>query len=255
MRAQERGPLAENEQEKDVLARFPENKTPGAEEFAQLVSYVGEMENRLAEAVGELKNMRQEMQEAQSHSLKAVMQKSCQAMEESIADMRSRLNDLKDKIVSGCQNILSDFKQRGVDALAGISRFLGLKTMLEGIRETADKSIQTSNRAISGVESFSAEFHETGRHLKNMGRVLRGKELSETAKESGKAAGALKAVIWAERSCVSAIRNGAEKSLQSLERLEKAAQRPSVLKAMKDQKLRMDQGAVRSVPAKDRESR
>ena len=127
--------------------------------------------------------------------------------------------------------------------------------MLEGIREAADKSIQTSNRAISRVESFGAEFHETGRHLKNMGRVLRGKELSETAKENGRAAGALKAVIRTEKSCVSAIRNGAEKSLQSLERLEKAAQRPSVLKAMKDQKLQIDQGTVRTVPAKDRESR
>ena len=207
MMEQERGQLEENEQVKEVMALFQENKTPGAEEFAQLISYVGEMENRLAEAVGELKNMRREMQEAQSHSLKAVMQKSCQAMEESISDMRSRLNDLKDKIVSGCQNILSDFKQRGVDALDGITRFLGLKTMLEGIRETADKSIQTSNRAISRVESFSAEFHETGRHLKNMRRVIRGKEPSETAKESGKAAGALKAVIRTQRSCVSAIRN------------------------------------------------
>lgn len=98
MMEQERGQLVENEQVKEVMALFQENKTPGAEEFAQLISYVGEMENRLAEAVGELKNMRQEMQEAQSHSLRAVMQKSCRAMEESIADMRSRLNDLKDKI-------------------------------------------------------------------------------------------------------------------------------------------------------------
>lgn len=255
MTEQEKQQLAEKEQVKEVLALLKENQAPGAEEFAQLISYVGQMENRLAEAVGELKNMRQELQEAQKHSLKAVMQKSCQAMEDSISDMRIRLSELKNKIIEGCQNILSDFKQRGVAALNGITHFLSLRPLMEGLRETADKSIQTSNRAISRVESFSAEFHETGRHLKNMSRVLRGRELFEAAKESGKIAGALKTAIRAERSCVSAIRNGAEKSLQSLERLEKSAQRPSVLKAMRDQKMRPGTDKVQAAPSKEQESR
>ena len=255
MTEQEKQQLAENEQVKEVLTLLKENRTPGAEEFAQLISYVGQMENRLAEAVGELKNMRQELQEAQNHSLKAVMQKSCQAMEDSISDMRNRLSELKNKIIEGCQNILSDFKKRGVVALNGLTHFLGLRPLMEGLRETADKSIQTSNRAISRVESFSAEFHETGRHLKNMSRVLRGRDLSEAAKESGKIAGALKAAIRTERSCVSAIRNGAEKSLQSLEQLERSAQRPSVLKAMRYQKMRPGTEKVQAAPSREQESR
>lgn len=88
-----------------------------------------------------------------------------------------------------------------------------------------------------------------------MSRVLRGRDLSEDVKESGKIAGALKAVIKAERSCVSAIRNGAEKSLQSLEQLERSAQRPSVLKAMRDQKMKPGKEKVQAVPSKEQESR
>ena len=46
-----------------------------------MVAHVGELENRLAEAIEELKTMRQELQQVQNRSLKAVLQKSCKSLE------------------------------------------------------------------------------------------------------------------------------------------------------------------------------
>ena len=49
-----------------------------------MVAHVGELENRLAEAVEELRTMRQELLQVQNRSLKAVLQRSCKALEQNI---------------------------------------------------------------------------------------------------------------------------------------------------------------------------
>ena len=69
--------LAENEYVKELLAVLKENPSPSGRDFAEMVAHVGELENRLAEAVEELRTMRQELLQVQNRSLKAVLQRSC----------------------------------------------------------------------------------------------------------------------------------------------------------------------------------
>ena len=75
--------LVENEYVKELLAVLKENPSPSGKDFAEMIAHVGELENRLAEAVEELKTMRQELQQVQNRSLKAVLQKSCKSLENS----------------------------------------------------------------------------------------------------------------------------------------------------------------------------
>ena len=181
-------PIAENEQVKELLALLKDNNTPGYEEFAKLIEHVTGMEQRLLEATEELKAVRQEMQGLQNHSLKDALQKSCKAMETNISAMRHRLSELKGQIINGCRNILADFRERGAVALNGITQFLHVRPALESIQNAAEKSMQASNRAVARIDAFSTEYHEMGRHLKNMGRTLQGKPAEADAKENGKVA-------------------------------------------------------------------
>mgnify|MGYP002571122825 FL=1 len=168
--------LVENEYVKELLAVLKENPSPSGKDFAEMIAHVGELENRLAEAVEELKTMRQELQQVQNRSLKAVLQKSCKSLENNISNMRQKLAELKDHIIEGCQKALSAFKERGTSALDGLSRFFHVKPMLEGIRKAIDNSIRIDDNAVSKIQTLSAEYHQAGRHLKNMGRALVGKE-------------------------------------------------------------------------------
>lgn len=61
--------LVENEYVKELLAVLKENPSPSGKDFAEMVAHVGELESRLAEAVEELKTMRQELQQVQSRAL------------------------------------------------------------------------------------------------------------------------------------------------------------------------------------------
>ena len=247
-------PIAENEQVKELLALLKDNNTPGYEEFSKLIEHVTGMEQRLLEATEELKAVRQEMQGLQNHSLKDALQKSYTAMEANISVMRHRLSELKSQIINGCRNILTDFRERGAVALNGITQFLHVRPVLESIQSAAEKSMQVSNRAVARIDAFSTEYHEMGRHLKNMGRTLQGKPAETDAKE--KVARVFKGAFKVEGALISSINRNAEWALNTLARLEQTAERrPSVLEAMREQAAKTEPAKKQPAPSHDKESR
>ncbi|HBF2106320.1 TPA: hypothetical protein KN012_001090 [Clostridioides difficile] len=249
-------PIAENEQVKELLALLKENNAPGYEEFSKLIGHVSEMEQRLSEATEELKAIRQEMQGLQNHSLKESIQKSCKDLEANVAVMRQRLSKLKEQIIDGCRNILTDFKERGAVALNGITRFLHIRPALEAVQNASEKGIQACNRAVSRIDAFSTEYHEAGRHFKNMGRTLQGKPAEAEAKENGKLASIFKGGFKVQRTFIASISRSAERSLNTLARLEQTAERrPSVLKAMREQATKTESAKKQPLPSHDKESR
>ena len=249
-------PFAENEQVKELLAHLKDNNTPGYEEFAKLIEHVTGLEQRLSEATEELKAVRQEMQGLPNHSLKAALQKRCKAMEANISAMRHHLSELKDQIINGCRNILADFRERGAVALNGITQFLHVRSVLESIQSAAEKSMQASNRAVARIDAFSTEYHEIGRHLKNMDRAIQGKPAETDAKENGKIARVFKGAFKVEGALISSINRNAEWALNTLARLEQTAERrPSVLEAMREQAAKTEPAKKQPASSHDKESR
>ena len=242
--------LVENEYVKELLAVLKENPSPSGKDFAEMIAHVGELENRLAEAVEELKTMRQELQQVQNRSLKAVLQKSCKSLEDNISNMRQKLAELKDHIIEGCQKALSAFKERGTSALDGLSRFFHVKPMLEGIRKAIDNSIRIDDNAVSKIQTLSAEYHQAGRHLKNMGRALVGKEPVAEVKSPGRLFKVIAAPYKADRACMTAAQKSIEKAIDSVTRLQESAERrPSVLRAMQENGEKVQPPAKKAVPA------
>lgn len=221
-------PIAENEYVKELLTLLKENQSSAGKELLEAVAHVSEMEKQLAGAVDELKAMRQELQnlQEQNHPLKAVLQKSVRALEANVAALRERLAELKGAV-----------KEQGISALDNAARFFHIKPGLAALRNNINEGIQADEKAISRIEAVSAEYHEAGRHLKNIGRALMGKEAVQEAKAPGRLAKTVQAPYRAERACFLAARNSLDKAVASLDRLERAAERqPSILKTMQEHK-------------------
>ena len=244
-------PIAENEQVRALLALLKENDSPAYADFAMLIESVTMMEDRLAAAVEELLAMREDLQKMQDHSLKTSLQKTCKTLEGNIASMQGKLSELKRQIVDGCRHILADFKERGVAAINGITHFLHLKPALEAIRQGAQNHQQASNQAMEKIDAFVSEYHEAGRHLKNMRLALMGKDPVQEAKTGGEIARYVKAPYRASRACMGTVEKAAVKAMGALEKLEQKAQRrPSVLKAMREQKANVEPPREKPAPAK-----
>jgi len=236
-------PIVENEYVKELLALLKENQSPAGKELLEAIGHVSEMEKQLASAVNELKAMRQELQGLQK-------QKSVKALEANVATLRERLAELKGAVIEGCKNTLAAVKERGIGALDSAARFFHVKPGLESLRNTINDGIKADEKAISRIEAVSAEYHEAGRHLKNIGRALMGKEAVQEAKAVGKLAKTVQAPYRAERACYLAARNSLDKAVASLDRLEKAAEKqPSILKAMKKHKETAPPKKEKSTPA------
>lgn len=249
-------PIAENGPVQELLALLKENNPAGYQEFSKLIESVSLMESRLAVAVGELEAMRGDLQKMQNHSLKAALQNACRSMEDNISLMQQRLAEVKEKIVEGCKNVLADFKERGTVALNGIARFLHLRPALEAVRQSAEYNQKENSQSMAKIDAFVSEYHETGKHLKNMRLALMGKEPVQQAKTSGEIARYIKAPYRASRACMGAMKKNAEKAMAALEKLEQAAERrPSVLEAMREQAAKLDPAKNQPAPSHDKGSR
>ncbi len=248
--------VEENEQVKALIVLLMEKDPAGGRELEELAGQVASMERRLDAALEELGAMRQKIQEVQDRSLKAMLQKNCKALEGNVDAMRQRILELKGQVIEGCKNILKDFADRGAVALNGVSRFLRLKPALEAVQAAAEKTVQSSDRAVSRIDAFSTEFHEAGRHLKNMGRSIQGRPAQAETKENGRIAEAFKGAFKIERAFASAIGENAGLSLNVLARLEQRAEcRPSVLAVMREQAAKAAPIKNQPEPSHDKGSR
>ena len=215
------------------MAVLKENNYSSAKDLLDAVRHVEELEKQLAGTMEQIAAMRQDLQEMQKSPLKSALQKTVHALEEKADALRSQIAALKENIISGCKQALTDFKERGTAALDDLARFFHLKQGLLSMQKATESAIQLDSQAIKKIETVSAEYHEAGRHLKNAGRALMGKEAVQEAKPMGKLAKTIAAPYKADRACHLAMRNTIQKALSGLERLEQAAQKPSILKTMR----------------------
>ncbi len=245
MAEQNTAPLLENEHVKELLAIMRENNAPSMQDFLAILGQVGAMERQLDAAVKELAAMRRELNEAreQAHPVKTALKIAAETLDKNVAALRERLDAVKQNVIEGCKNAVGAFKEKGISALNNIAHFFKVRPVLESMRDDLSKSIRFSDATISNIELVSTEYHEAGRHVKNMVRAMAGKEVIQDAKAVGKLAKALQAPFHTNRACLSAMKKSLETTLSRLDSLEKAAERkPSIQKTMQTLNEQIAQG-------------
>lgn len=254
---QAEAPILENAAVKELLALLKENKAQGGKEFAAAIGQIADMEKQLAAAVGELKTMREDLAQIQNRPLRTALQKSIITLQDRILALRDNLAELKAGIIDVCKKAIADFKTQGVAALDGAANYFNIKSRLESVRDNLNYSISVNKKAIAKIEVVSAEYHEAGRHLKNISRTLSNEETVQEAKPVGKLAKTIEAPYKAELSCLRAMKNSVEKAINQVARLEQAAQKkpPSILKTMQEHKEQAQPPQEKKAPAASRAER
>ena len=215
--------------------------------------HVEELEQQLAGTMEQLAAMRQDLQEMQKSPLKSALQKTVHTLEEKAEVLRGQIAALKENIIEGCKQALAGFKEQGTASLDNLARFFHLRQGLASMQKTTESAIQLDNQAIKKIEAVSAEYHEAGKHLKNVGRALMGKEAVQEAKPMGKLAKTIAVPYKADRACLLAMRGTIQKAISGLDRLEQAAQKPSILQAMREQSEKAKAEPPKEAPVKNAE--
>lgn len=228
-------PVLENEHVQELLATLRENNAPTTQDFLAVINQIGAMERQLDAAVQELAAMRRELNAAreQAHPVKTALQNAVKTLDKNTATLRERLDAVKQNIIEGCKNAVAAFRENGVSALDNITRFFKARPILESMRGSINRSIALENRMISTIEAVSIEYHQAGKHLRNMVRAMTGQEAVQDVKPVGKLAKAMEAPLKANRACFAAMKKSVETALSRIAVLEKAMKRkPSIQKTM-----------------------
>jgi hypothetical protein len=215
-------PLSENQYVKELFAILQDNgrSTTG---LSALLGHVSEMESfvqRAEDTISVMKSQLAEMKEVQNHPVKTALTNAIKSLERTVSEVKERLTELKQNIAEGCKNAVAAFKEKGISALDKLASFFHIKSGLQDWTKDLDRIIKTDDKAVAKIEAFAAEYHSAGQAVKNMARVLVGREPLDAKKEAGKLAKTLAAPYKAQKAVVTKLKKSLNKAIASLERLE-----------------------------------
>jgi hypothetical protein len=217
--------LAQNEYVQELFSIMQDNgkDTKG---LAALIGHVSEMESfvkRAEDKIADMKTQLAEMKEAQGHPVRTALTNAIKTLETKVAEVKERIFELKTAIIDGAKSAVTAFKENGTEALSNAARFFHIKGALKAVEKSVHESATICDKAVADIKQFSGEYHRTGRHLKNMGRILAGKPPIDAAKEAGKLAAVVSAPYKAHKAVLLNIGGLAYAVANKLDRLDAAA--------------------------------
>jgi len=218
-------PLAESKDVNELLGILEENGKDVAG-LTALLDQVKTMEDFCKQAevkITDMKSQLDNMKEIQDHPIKYAIQNTVKAIASKVAEIKTHLSELKNNIVEGCKNAIAAVKDKGIVVLDKLASFFRIKTCLEKVNSCTVEVMKDCDKSIAKVEAFSQEYHKAGRGVKNMARMLVGKEPIDAVAESGKLAKAITAPARAEKSCMLGIQKAATSMMNKLEQLSQRA--------------------------------
>jgi len=178
------------------------------------------------------------MQEEQKHPIKTMLHKAADSLMSKLRSAYKQVLAIKDKFIGGCKQAVEDIKDKGIVAANGIVGVLNIKGDLEASKVRINEVIAYNEKKIANIETAAAQYHMAGRAIKNIGRVLVGKEAVPDIKPNGKLAKLLQAPFRSEIKSLNRSLTRTDKALAQIDKLEKAAEqrierdKPSVLDEM-----------------------
>lgn len=240
-------PLEQNEYVQELFSILQENGKD-AKGLSALLGHVNEMENfvtRAEQKIADMKSQLSEMKEIQNHPVKTALQNAIKSLEHKVAQVKEQISELKTNIIEGCKSAVTAFKEKGASALNNLAAFFHIKGGLQAINKSVEQTVAQCDKAIGGINKFAAEYHSGTRALKNMGRIIIGKEPIDAKKEAGILAKSAAAPYKAQKAAMNGIKKVANKAISTLDGMEERqaakkqerAKKPSLLGELAASKL------------------
>ena len=148
-------------------------------EVESLVDYIGDMEKTLTEMLKEMQEMRQEINLIHNNTLRVKCQNLVEKTEGKIKQGFALLGKVKDNIVQSAKNALKAFKERGKEALRSAVKAMKISETLDKLGSFFGKLSKEVEQDVQQLNSMQSELNSSKGHLKNIGRLLIGRESKE----------------------------------------------------------------------------
>ncbi|WP_195267553.1 DUF6674 family protein [Eubacterium sp. 1001713B170207_170306_E7] len=187
--------------------------------FEALLTCVSTMEVQVKSLSDETIRLRQEIKEMQPSPEKEMVQQENRNMEEQVVVMQQDVIKVKKGILEGCRKALDHFKQHGKQALKDFLSFLHIDSALEKAQKHVSVNLRENDQTLKEIKAITKEYHQSGQHLKNTGRMIVGKEPIADIKGPGIISKAITAHFKAERSCLNKLDSSIRTALENIKAL------------------------------------
>ena len=144
-------------------------------EVQSLVSYIGGMENTLTEMLGELQDMRREINLIHNNTLRSKCHTLVEKTEGKIRQGFSAVKKMKDNLIQSAGNAVRAFRERGRDALAESVRAMKIPEALDKLSAMFGRMSKEMAQDTKKLSAMQAELQGAKGHLKIWGCCLWGK--------------------------------------------------------------------------------
>ena len=148
-------------------------------EVESLVDYIGDMEKTLTEMLKEMQEMRQEINLIHNNTLRVKCQNLVEKTEGKIKQGFALLGKVKDNVIQSAKNALKAFKERGKEALRTAVKAMKIPETIDKLGSFFGKLSKEVEQDVAQFNSMQSELNSSKGHLKNIGRLLIGRESKE----------------------------------------------------------------------------
>lgn len=208
----------------ELIALLKQNQQKeAANHIYEMVALLDGMEKKLDLVTEELSSVRSSFekleQEKKDRTLKAVIKKSVESLEQQCNKMKEQLFDVKAEVKGKAAEIVLEVKQKGKKALNKVSEFLWIREKLQNIRQNAQQSIAEVDKSITRVDVLGSGIKEAVQKAANTLRTFADKPEKEYGEKKFSKTELIKKPFQAKRKLLSGILNCADAAIEKTEQL------------------------------------
>lgn len=172
-----------------------------ARDVFEMTAMVDMLATKLDQMNHELVDMRKELREMKeeqaSKTLKETLSEMVERAQKRCDEMKQKLFEVKEDMREKANEIITEFRRKGKEALNKVSEFFGVKKKLEKIRDKVREGIVETDITLARIDGFTEGVHEANQQIANSFRVLAGKEQKDYSQEIFRADNSMLRKPWA----------------------------------------------------------
>ena len=150
--------------------------TKEQKEVESLVKYLDGMEVQFGQVLEELRDVKEQLSQIQDGGVKASVLRIVEQAQGKVQEVGVQLNTVRKNLIQSAGNALQTYKEKGKDALRKAVSSMKIPSALARIQEGIHGAVENMNRQADRMKVLNGELHAAGGHIKNVGRIFRGKE-------------------------------------------------------------------------------
>ncbi len=173
--------LGEHPQIIELLSVLEKNNLQRQKEEVQaLVGYIDGMEDKLAQMMEEMKEIRLEVGKLHDKGIRAKCAQLVTAAEGKIQQVKAMVSTAKANLISSAGRMVQTFQEKGRSALRHAVQALRIPAVLSRMEHGFSHAGKAMEQCAGKLDVFREELHQAGIHMKkSAGRALAGKEVQQ----------------------------------------------------------------------------